>query len=167
MKLIFRIHEAIVRAMGFGAILMIAAMIVGITAEIMLRMFGAGSLPGLVEGTEYALYFSTFLSAPYLLRNNEHIRVDIVVTRLPPRVQILLEALTLIVVLVVAVVLFIYGTKILAGHLAEGNLVFKEIVFPQWWLDWIIPLSAVAFGVEAVERLLERRRRAFNNVPAA
>ncbi len=30
----------------------------------------------------------------------------------------------------------------------EGTLIFKDLIFPQWWLDWIIP-SVVAGDVPA------------------
>ena len=63
------------------AVLLIAAMMVGISAEVILRIFGFPSIIGLIELTEYALFISTFFVAPYLLRTNEHIRVDLVMSR--------------------------------------------------------------------------------------
>ena len=66
------------------SVALIAAMMIGISAEVILRIFGFPSIIGLIELTEYALFISTFFVAPYLLRTNEHIRVDIVMSRVDP-----------------------------------------------------------------------------------
>ena len=59
-------------------------MTIGISAEVILRMFDFPSIIGLIELTEYGLFISTFFAAPHLLRTNEHIRVDIVMSRVDP-----------------------------------------------------------------------------------
>ena len=48
----------------------------------------------------------------------------------------------------------------------EGTLVFKDLIFPQWWLDWIIPLTSLAMLLQALELLVAlcrtRRRPAMS-----
>ena len=78
MRAIFWLNGWLVRMLCVLAVLLIAAMMLGISAEVILRMFGFPSIIGLIELTEYALFISTFFVAPYLLRTNEHIRVDLV-----------------------------------------------------------------------------------------
>ena len=131
-------------------------MMLGISAEVILRIFGFPSLIGLIELTEYALFISTFFVAPYLLRTNEHIRVDIVMTRVDPaaaRLGRMRRARR--------------HHADLAGDrrcrrarswsrsIAAGTLVFKDLIFPQWWLDWIIPLSSLAMLLQALELLVD------------
>jgi TRAP-type C4-dicarboxylate transport system permease small subunit len=36
----------------------------------------------------------------------------------------------------------------------EGTLIFKDLIFPQWWLDWIIPLASLAMLLQALEMLV-------------
>ena len=38
------------------------------------------------EVTEYALYLITLLTAPWLLRRGQHVRIDMVLVMVPPRV---------------------------------------------------------------------------------
>jgi hypothetical protein len=35
----------------------------------------------------------------------------------------------------------------------EGTLIFKDLIFPQVWLDWIIPLCSLAMFIQALELL--------------
>jgi TRAP-type transport system small permease protein len=155
---LLKLHDLVVKTMCGLAVAMIAAIMLGVSLEVVMRGFGLGSLSGLVEATEYALYFSTFLSAPYLLRTNEHIRIDILIARLSARWRHALELATLWAVVVIAAVLVFYSGRVLIKHVQDGMLVFKEFVFPQWWLDWVIPLSALVFGLEALEQIVTGRR---------
>ena len=50
-----------------------------------IRNFGFGGLPWSNEVSEYILYLVTLLSAPWLLRRGQHIRVDILLRALPAR----------------------------------------------------------------------------------
>ena len=84
MRLMFWLNGWLVRILCVLAVALIAAMTLGISAEVILRMFGFPSIIGLIELTEYGLFISTFFAAPHLLRTNEHIRVDIVMSRVDP-----------------------------------------------------------------------------------
>ena len=35
---------------------------------------------------------------------------------------------------------------------------FKDLIFPQWWLDWIIPLTSLAMLLQALEMLIASDR---------
>ena len=83
MRAVFWLNGWLVRILCILAV-SIAAMTIGISAEVILRMFGFPSIVGLIELTEYGLFISTFFAAPHLLRANEHIRVDIVMSRVDP-----------------------------------------------------------------------------------
>ena len=32
---------------------------------------------------------------------------------------------------------------------------FKDLIFPQWWLDWIIPLTSLAMLLQALEMIID------------
>ena len=81
MRLIFRLNGWLVQLLCVLAVVVVAAMALGVSAEVILRMFKFSSISGLIELTEYGLFISTFFIAPYLLRTGEHIRVDIAMSR--------------------------------------------------------------------------------------
>ena len=82
MRLIFRLNGWLVRILCVVAIVVMSAMALGVSAEVILRIFKFPSIIGLIELTEYGLFISTFFMAPHLLRTNEHIRVDIAMSDL-------------------------------------------------------------------------------------
>jgi TRAP-type C4-dicarboxylate transport system permease small subunit len=154
MRIVFRLNGWLVRALCILAVALIAAMMLGISAEVILRMFGFPSIIGLIELTEYALFISTFFVAPHLLRTNEHIRVDIVMSRVEPDAAKWVEYGVLLTIMLISLVTGIVGTMIMLRSARDGMLVFKDLIFPQWWLDWIIPLTSAAMLLQALEMLI-------------
>ena len=70
MRLIFRLNGWLVRILCVSGVLVIAVMALGVSAEVILRMFNFPSIMGLIELTEYGLFVSTFFMALHLLRTN-------------------------------------------------------------------------------------------------
>jgi TRAP-type transport system small permease protein len=165
MRTIFWLNGQLVRLLCVLAVLLIATMMLGISAEVILRMAGFPSLMGLIELTEYALFASTFFVAPYLLRTNEHIRVDLVIARLDPAKTRVVECGVLAVIMVISLITGIVATILMIRSYQTDTLIFKDLIFPQWWLDWIIPLSSLAMLFQALELLATLIRTPAGGVP--
>jgi TRAP-type C4-dicarboxylate transport system permease small subunit len=165
MRAIFWLNGQLVRMLCVFAVLLIAAMMLGISAEVILRMAGGASIPGMIELTEYALFASTFFVAPYLLRTNEHIRVDLVIARLDPGSARVVECGVLVVIMAISVVTGVIATILMVRSYQAGTLIFKDLIFPQWWLDWIIPLSSLAMLFQALELLVTLVRTPAGGIP--
>ena len=165
MRTIFWLNGLLVRLLCVLAVLLVAAMMLGICAEVILRMFGFPSIIGLIELTEYALFISTFFVAPYLLKTNEHIRVDLVIARVDPAGARAIECGVLITIMVISLITGLIATILMARSFREGTLIFKDLIFPQWWLDWIIPLSSLAMFLQALDMLVTLIRLPDRDVP--
>ena len=107
------------------------------------------------EVTEYALYFITLLTAPWLLRQGLHIRVDVLLRALPRRLAWSCEWAVDGIALVCCVAIAWYGTKAVFSSLAIGGTVVKVLSIPEWWL--LAPLPAT-FALLAIEVLFRMRR---------
>ena len=165
MRAIFWLNGQLVRMLCVFAVILIAAMMAGISAEVILRMAGGSSIPGMIELTEYALFASTFFVAPYLLRTNEHIRVDLVIARLDPAKVRVIESGVLVLIMAISVITGAIATILMVRSYQEGTLIFKDLIFPQWWLDWIIPLASLAMLLQALELLIALLRQPPDGVP--
>src|ERR1041384_987381 len=122
MRLIFRLNGWLARLLCVLAVVVIAAMALGDSAEVILRIFRFPSIIGLIELTEYGLFISTFFMAPHLLRTNEHIRVDIVMSRVDPVTARRVEYLVLAVIIAVSIVTGVVGSSMLLQSVREGTL---------------------------------------------
>ena len=155
MRTVLRLNGWLVHGLSVLAVVIIAAMTIGISAEVILRLFSFPSIVGMIELTEYGLFVSTFFVAPYLLRTNEHIRVDIVMSRVDPAAARRVEYGVLVAIILVSIITGVVGTGIMLTSIREGTLIFKDLIIPQWWLEWIIPLTSLAMALQAVEMLID------------
>ena len=139
----------------------IAALLLGVTAllvtgDVVARNVGLGTLPWILEVSEYVLPLATFLVAPWLLARNEHVRLDVLLTSLPPRVARALGRVGDGVGLAVSAVFVVYGARAIASSAQQGSLVIKSIVFPEWWLYAPVPVCFFLLAIEFVRRLAGR-----------
>jgi TRAP-type C4-dicarboxylate transport system permease small subunit len=139
-------------AMTALASLLLLLMVVAITIDVLLRNAEFAGLPrgfpASNDLSEYGLYFCTLLAAPGLLRAGQHIRVDILLRAIPPRLAWACEWLSDVLALVCCAVLAWVGVVMAARSYASGAVQIKSVIVPEWWL--LAPLP-VAFGLLALE----------------
>ena len=75
------------------AALILLAMVLIVTGDIVLRNTVSKGFVWANEVSEYALYLITVLTAPWLLRRGQHVRLDLVLTAVPKRVALVMEAI--------------------------------------------------------------------------
>jgi TRAP-type C4-dicarboxylate transport system permease small subunit len=136
----------------------IAALLLGVTAllvtgDVVARNVGLGTLPWILEVSEYVLPLATFLVAPWLLARNEHVRLDVLLTALPSPLARALARAGDLLGLAICAVFVIYGARTIAGSAQQGSLIIKSIVFPEWWLYAPVPVCFGLLAIEFVRRL--------------
>jgi len=135
-------------ALALLAALTLLTMVVMVTADIVLRNLTRSGFPWANEVSEYALYITTLLTAPWLLRRGQHVRIDLVLTVMPLRLAWLMEMLADVVGFTVCLVMMRYGIKMTIDSAMLGSITIKNLVFPEWWLLWPLP---VCFALLAAE----------------
>ena len=96
-------------ALAVAAALTLLAMVIMVTADILLRNLTRTGFAWSNEVSEYALYVITLLTAPWLLRRGQHVRVDLVLTLVRVRVAWLMEAAGDVLGFAVCLVMMRYG----------------------------------------------------------
>jgi TRAP-type transport system small permease protein len=144
------------------ACLLLLAMTLLIGADVVTRNLGLGGIAWSGEVSEDILYLLTLLAAPWLLRQGQHIRVDILLRALPARVGWLLEWIGDLLGLACSLYFVWYGWKVLAASYQSGAITIKTLVTPEWWLLAPLPVAFLLFGVEFIFRMhrLSRAERA-------
>jgi TRAP-type C4-dicarboxylate transport system permease small subunit len=139
-------------ALASTAALIMLAMVGVVTADIVLRNTSLGGFSWANEISEYALYVMTLLTAPWLLRRGQHVRLDVVLGVLPPRAAWAMEAVGDVLGFAVCLVLVRYGFLMVHDSWRLGALTIKNLVFPEWWLLAPLPMAFVLLAVEFVFR---------------
>jgi TRAP-type C4-dicarboxylate transport system permease small subunit len=138
-----------------SGLLLVMTLMIG--ADVLLRNLGLGGVPPSNELSEDFLYLITLLAAPGLLRQGQHIRIDIVLRALPGRIGWLLEWIGDLVGMACCLYFVWYGARVAAASFANGSLSIKTLVLPEWPL--LAPMPA-AFALLAVEFVFRMHRLA-------
>jgi TRAP-type C4-dicarboxylate transport system permease small subunit len=145
------LYTRLLQSLAAAAALLLGASALAITLDVLGRNVGLGTVPWILEVSEYVLPLATFLVAPWLLYRNEHVRLDIVLQRRPR-----LGHLTNVLGLAVSGVLVVYGVRTILNSASQGAMVFKSVVFPEWWVYVTVPLCFALLASEFVRRLAAR-----------
>jgi TRAP-type C4-dicarboxylate transport system permease small subunit len=153
-----RAYLGLLHAGAVAAALLLGGLALLVTADVVARNLGWGTLPWILEVSEYCLPLATFLVAPWLLARGEHVRVDVLLTILPRRVTRALELAADAAGFLVSTVFVVYGIRAITSSVQQGSLVMKSIVFPEWWLFAPVPVSFAFLAVEFLRRLFTREQ---------
>ena len=140
-------------ALVLVACLLLLIMTIMIGADVVSRNVGGGGVAVSNELSEDILYLMTLLVAPWLLRQGQHIRVDIVLRVLPTRVAWMLEWVGDIVGLLCCLYFVWYGTLITVASYSAGSIVIKTLITPEWWTLAPLPVGFVLLGIEFIFRM--------------
>jgi TRAP-type C4-dicarboxylate transport system permease small subunit len=133
------------------------AMMVVICVDVLLRNVrivpGVYSVVWANEVTEYALYLITLLTAPWLLRRGQHIRVDIVLRVIPRRIAWYCEWLCDLTAFMVCIVIAYAAWKATLSSMAINAMVVKTLALPEWWLYAPLQLTCALLAIEVLFRM--------------
>jgi TRAP-type C4-dicarboxylate transport system permease small subunit len=144
-------YGKLLQGLAAAAAVLLGATALAITLDVIARNLGLGTVPWILEVSEYVLPLATFLAAPWLLYRNEHVRLDVLLARLP-----WLKLVGNLVGLSVCVVLVVYGVRTILNSAAQNSMVLKSVVFPEWWLYAPVPLCFGLLSIEFLRRLAGR-----------
>lgn len=142
----------ILLAVVSGVLLLIVTVWIGL--EAIVRSMGFGTLKGVIDFTDHSLYTIAFLAAPWILYGDGHVRVTVFVDGLPQDLRRPLMIATEIAGLVLCAVLTAYATKDFIVSYQRGELIFQELVIPEWWVEWQSPLAFALLSIGFLRRTL-------------
>jgi len=154
----FRVYDWLIEAGAVLAAASIAFIAVGVTLDVLVRAFNLGAIKWMLELSEYLLFAMTFLGAPWVLREGAHAGVDILVASLPPRLQRVSGGIANLLGLATSAAFLWFGGMAAQSARAAGTLIYKTVVFPEWWVLALIPLCGLLLIVEFLRRIARALR---------
>ena len=138
---------------------MLFVMLAVIVLDVGLRNIAVPGMPrGLAwanEISELLLYVITMCVAPWLLRQGQHIRVDILLRAIPPKLAWALEWAGDVIGLLCCIALAWFATQAAWSSYQSGAVNIKTLVTPEWW--WLSPLPFI-FVLLAIEMVFRMHR---------
>jgi len=155
-KTVARLHDGLVYGMAYVAGFLMAAMMVVITLDVILRNLGYQSSAHFFTFTEYALLIVPCLGAPWLAREKGHIYVEILLLSLRPRLRSAMTVLIGLLCITVCLVIAWYGFDVALRDYLQNEKDVRSMDFPRWIVIGFIPLSFFMMAIEFA-RFLWRR----------
>lgn len=142
-----RMQDRLIALCALVSILCFTGLAVLILADVLTRNLGFG-FPWALEGSEYLMMVGAFIGAPWVLRQGGHVAIDVVVQMLRPGPRARLSRAADVIGLAICAPLAVIAIDALLSARAAGSLVFKTLVFPEWWLMIPVALCFLMMSVE-------------------
>ena len=150
-------YGRLLEAFALVACALVLGMTVMICADVLLRNVriipGVAGLAWSNEISEAMLYLVTMLTAPWLLRRGQHIRVDVVLRAVPRRLGWAFEWATDIMGFACCVAITCYGARAALASYTAGSMSIKTLITPEWWLLSALPVAFLALSIEMIFRM--------------
>ena len=148
--------DVIIDTMAFLAGLLLLAMTLTVAYSVTLRYLHFKSPIWVLQYTEYALLWITFLGAAWLLKHDGHIRIDSVITRLSAAVRRKLEFFNDIIGALVTLIVFIFGALHTIDLFQRGILEVKGTNVEKYLIYWIVPLGGLMLSIQFIRRAVNK-----------
>ncbi len=140
-----RVWLTIERALAASSLLALLALVALPFTQVVMRDLFTSPVMGLEEATRWGLIALVYLALPLLIRQNEQIRFDELVNRLPRRVRTTLERVHLLVAAVTLAVLVNAALGSALQH-ASTRTPILNIPFVLFIAPMVLGLSATALA---------------------
>ena len=147
-----RILDKIMEIFAFLAGLILAFILLSVCLEVFMRYFLNRPLQWVVELTEYALLYITFLGTAWLLKRGGHINVDIFLSLLSSRNRAGLKIFSSLIGIIVSFCLVWYGFAVSWEHFQDGIYNITLLEFPKAPLLAIIPIGSLILLAQFIRR---------------
>ena len=157
MQKLERAYGRLLEVLALAGCALILGMTLMICADVFLR--NVRIVPGMVglewanEVSEGMLYLITLLTAPWLMRQGQHIRVDIVLRAVPRPVGWGFEWIVDLLAMACCAVIAYYGARAALASWTAGSVSIKTLVTPEWWLLSALPVAFAALTIEMFFRM--------------
>ena len=129
------------------------AMTLMVTMDVTLRYGFNAPTKWANEFSAYLAVLVIFLGISYVLRENAHIRVDVVVRKLPRRAQDWIRVITSVILLGYIIILFHLTWDVLVVNFAINKTSFTVMDVPIWPIQAFIPLGLAIMGLLLIQHI--------------
>jgi TRAP-type C4-dicarboxylate transport system permease small subunit len=134
---------------GAGLLCFVAAIIF---LEVSSRALLGTSQLWVIEVSEYALLFITFLGAPYLLEKNMHVVLDLVYDSLPSDWRRAVTVLNAAIGFALCAILAVVGFGVVLDQYDVGVRQSTVMAPRSWWITASLPLGMTLMAVQFLDQ---------------
>lgn len=149
------LFDRVLNAMAFLGGVLLAFSVLSISAEVFSRYLLNYPFGWVTEISSYSLLYITFLVAAWVLRSDDHIKVDAVIKLFKPRTQSLLHLITLLTCSLMCLILVIFGAKVSLDLYKSDYFTPTMLELPKYLILSIIFVGYFTLFVQFVRKILD------------
>jgi len=150
-----RAYTWLVNAMAWLAGLLMAAMMLSICIDVIVRNLGFQSSAHLFTFTEYALLIVPCLGAPWLVRQKGHVYVEILLMSVNEGLRRWMTFAVGVGCVVVCGLIAWYGFDVTWTNYTRSDVDVRSMDMPRWMVVIFIPIGFLMMGIEFLRLLLK------------
>lgn len=134
-----------------AGIMMVFALLI-VCVDVLLRYIFNKPMGWVMETCEYLLLYITFLPAAWILKNESHVKVDIILNRLNVRRQAFVTGITSIIGGLTMLVILIFSISITLEYYQQKIPSLGNMRLPEFLILMAIPIGSFFFSIEFFRR---------------
>jgi len=134
-----------------GGLLMFAT--VGTCIDVILRYSLNRPIHWMLEITEYIMLYIPFLGAALVLKEEGHIRVDLLINRFSPKKKTWINIITSLVGGIVMLIYTVFGLQVTLDAFKRGTPSLESLRTPVFLIIMIIPIGSFFFTIQFVRQM--------------
>lgn len=150
----WNVIDVVMNVMAYIAAILTAFLTIAISYATISRFFFGQPMAWVVEISCYSLVYITFLAAPWLLREDGHVKIDLIPNLLPPEKQSRLKIVVCILGLTASIILLIFGYRITLSNYLSNVITMDILRIPKYLLLIVIPFGSFFLVLQFLRDLL-------------
>lgn len=163
MKLVAKFNTIFDRTVGL-LFLLASALVIFIMVSVTTEVFIARFLldrpqTWVVDISEYSLLFITFLGTAWVLKRGGHVKMDLVLTRLNSRAQLVINTITSTIGAIICLALTWYGARASWNAFQLGLTTATVLDLPRGPIFAVIPIGCFLLSIQFLKIIYGYLRR--------
>ena len=104
----------------------------------------------MTELTEYSLLWITFIGAPWVLKVDGHVRIDVFLVQLNRKSQNIVKGLLSVVCSIILIPIIWYGASYTIDCFIKGSYVYSVLELPKGAIMIVIPIGCFLLFIQFV-----------------
>lgn len=154
MRTLVRAIERLSDAAGYLAGAMVVGLTALITSAVIARRVFAAPILAVEEVSGYLLLTIVFFGLAYTMKTGGHIRADIVLSHVPPRVRAVLDVGATVLALGFALVLLGGAWALVTEYYGHGTTSFRYLQIQLWVPASLLVVGAALLALQLLSQLL-------------
>lgn len=147
------LFDALCNLCAIAAGCIVLAIMIAVSADVLLRYLFAMPLSWVLQFTEYGLLYIVFLGMPWLQRERGHVTVDLLTSQLPATIATLLgRAVSILGAMAFAIIAW-YGAVVTAEQFIDGTMTADFIGVHRYLVTMVIPFGAAMLSVQFLRQV--------------